>query len=315
MYIKEAAEKLGIEAHTIRYYESEGLLPFVERDQNGRRIFNEGDLSWLDLITCLRVTDISITELRKIVELTQDGESTIQERKDIILKHKAKLLEDQRKLDKAFKKIEQKLDYFDNLEQAYLQKQNVKNRTMKSELEKLHAGEPFCFLDPEVAARKENAIRLCQKFNEIDTANLEEQKKVIKDLFGSFKDNIYMQPPFNCDVGSNIHVGEDFLSNYNVTILDVGEVIIGDYCMIGPNTTISTVNHPMTAKGRREKLSIIKPVRIGNDVWIGANCVILPGVTIGNNVVIAAGAVVTADIPDNCVAGGVPAKLIKELES
>lgn len=124
-----------------------------------------------------------------------------------------------------------------------------------------------------------------------------------------------MQPPFNCDVGKNIHVGEDFLTNYNVTILDVDTVTIGDYCMIGPNTTISPVNHPMTAKGRREKLSITKPVTIGDDVWIGANCVILPGVTIGNNVIVTAGAVVSKDVPDHCVVGGVPAKVIKELES
>lgn len=185
---------------------------------------------------------------------------------------------------------------------------------MKTEMQKLLAGEPFCFLDPEVAAMKENATRLCKQFNEIDTSNLEEQKKLIKDLFGSCKNNVYMQPPFHCDVGKNIHVGEDFLTNYNVTILDVGEVIIGDYCMIGPNSTISTVNHPMTAQGRREKLSIVKPVRIGNDVWIGANCVILPGVNIGSNVIIAAGAVVTKDIPDNCVVGGVPAKFMKELD-
>ncbi|WP_058304417.1 sugar O-acetyltransferase [Gorillibacterium timonense] len=186
---------------------------------------------------------------------------------------------------------------------------------MKTEMEKYLAGEAFCFLDPEIAAMKENARRLCKKFNEIDTSDLEEQNKVIQELFGSYRNKVYMQPPFNCDVGKNIHVGEDFLTNYNVTILDVDQVRIGDFCMIGPNSIISTVNHPMTAKGRREKLSIIKPVTIGNDVWIGANCVILPGVTIGNNVIIAAGAVVTKDVPDHCVVGGVPAKFIKELES
>lgn len=122
-----------------------------------------------------------------------------------------------------------------------------------------------------------------------------------------------MQPPFNCDVGKNIHVGRDFLTNYNVKILDVDIVKIGDYYMIGPNTVISTVNHPLNPVGRRAHLSIIKPVTIGNDVWIGANCVILPGVTIGNNVIIAAGAVVTKDILDNVIVGGVPAKIIKEL--
>ena len=186
---------------------------------------------------------------------------------------------------------------------------------MKTEMEKYLAGEPFCFLDPEIAAMKETATRLCKEFNEIDTADLAAQKRVIKKLFGSCGQNVYMQPPFNCDVGKNIHVGEDFLSNYNVKILDVTTVTIGDYCLIGPNTVISTVNHPMTAEGRRKKLSITSPVTIGNDVWIGANCTILPGVTIGNNVVIAAGAVVSKDIGDNCVVGGVPAKVIKYLEA
>ncbi|MGG4491190.1 sugar O-acetyltransferase [Metabacillus idriensis] len=185
---------------------------------------------------------------------------------------------------------------------------------MKSEMEKYLAGEEFCFLDSEIAAMKEQATQLCKKFNDIDTSNLDEQKVVIKKLFGSTGENVYMQPPFNCDVGTNIHVGEDFLTNFNVKILDVTSVTIGDYCMIGPNSVISTVNHPMTAKGRREKLSITKPVVIGNDVWIGANCVINPGVTIGNNVIVGAGAVVTKDVPDNSVVAGVPAKVIKELK-
>lgn len=184
---------------------------------------------------------------------------------------------------------------------------------MKTELEKYLAGEEFCFLDPQIAAIKENATRLCKEFNELDTANLTAQNELIKKLFGKCGNNVYMQPPFNCDVGKNIYVGEDFLTNYNVKILDVAKVTIGDYCLIGPNTVISTVNHPQTAEGRRKKLSIAKPVTIGNDVWIGANCTILPGISIGNNVIVAAGAVVTKDIPDNCVVGGIPAKVIKSL--
>ena len=92
-------------------------------------------------------------------------------------------------------------------------------------------------------------------------------------------------------------------------------VHIGDYVMIGPNTLITTVNHPISPKGRRAHLGIGKPVVIGSDVWIGGNVTILPGVTIGSNVVIAAGAVVTKDVPDNCIVGGVPAKLIREIEN
>ena len=110
-------------------------------------------------------------------------------------------------------------------------------------------------------------------------------------------------------------MGDRFLANYNMTILDIAPVYIGNDCMIGPGTCIITVNHPLSPKGRRNHLGIAKPVTIGNDVWIGANCTILPGVTIGNNVVIAAGAVVTKDVPDNCVVGGVPAKVIKEIEN
>lgn len=183
------------------------------------------------------------------------------------------------------------------------------------EMEKLKAGLDYCFFDDEIWKMKEAALIKCQKFNSIEPTDLEAQEKAIKDLFGSTGRHVYVQPNFNCDCGKNIHVGEDFLTNYNVTILDVAPVHIGDYCMIGPNTMITTVNHPLSPKGRRNHIGQTKPVKIGNDVWIGGNVTILPGVTIGNNVVIAAGAVVTKDVPDNCVAGGVPAKVIKEIEN
>lgn len=178
-------------------------------------------------------------------------------------------------------------------------------------MQKYEAGLPFSFLDPEVATMKEHALRLCRAFNEVDTADLPGQIAIIRELFGACGERVYIQPPFNCDVGANISVGEDFLANYNVKILDVGEVRIGDYCMIGPNTVISTVNHPLSPRERRQKISILKSVVIGNDVWIGANCTILPGVTIGSNVVIAAGAVVTKDLPSNCIAAGVPARVTR----
>ncbi len=100
-----------------------------------------------------------------------------------------------------------------------------------------------------------------------------------------------------------------------MTILDIAPVNIGNYVMVGPNTLITTVNHRLSPMGRRKHLGIAKPVKIGSDVWIGGNVTILPGVTVGNNVVIAAGAVVTKDVPDNCVIGGVSAKIIKEIEN
>ncbi|WP_334328304.1 sugar O-acetyltransferase [Companilactobacillus sp. HBUAS59699] len=181
------------------------------------------------------------------------------------------------------------------------------------EIEKLDAGMEYYFLDDEVAARKARAAKLCQEFNAIPATEPDKQTAKIKEIVGSHGERISVQANFNCDNGSNIHVGEDFLSNYNLTILDIAPVNIGNNVMIGPNVDIYTVNHPMTAQGRREYKAIATPVNIGNDVWIGGKVSIMPGVNIGNNVVIAAGAVVTHDVPDNTLVGGVPAKKIKSL--
>ncbi len=184
-----------------------------------------------------------------------------------------------------------------------------------TELEKLQAHLPFDFTDPQVDSLKLHALEYCQRLNTLSMLETEARDKVIRELFGSVGENPVVLPVFNCDNGKNINVGDNFLANYNVTILDVDKVTMGDNVMIGPNTLISTVNHPLTPKGRRQHLSLIKPVRIGSDVWIGGNVTILPGVTIGSNVVIAAGAVVTKDVPDNTLVGGVPAKFIKHLEN
>ncbi|MGL9730996.1 sugar O-acetyltransferase [Enterococcus sp. DIV0756] len=181
------------------------------------------------------------------------------------------------------------------------------------EIEKMNAGLTYNFFDKEIVALKENALKKCRQFNQLSPTDNKQQAMLIKQLFGSTGNNVYVQPNFNCDVGSNIHVGEDFLTNYNVTILDIAQVTIGDYCMIGPNTLISTVGHPLAGENRRKKWAEASPITIGDDVWIGGNCTILPGVSIGNNVVIAAGAVVTKDIESNCIAGGVPAKIIRKI--
>lgn len=186
---------------------------------------------------------------------------------------------------------------------------------MLTELEKLKAGLEYCYDDKEVDALKQAAIVWNAEYNSINPLDTEAQRKCLKAHLGSMGENVWIAKTFNCDNGKNIYIGNNFTGNYNITMLDIREVYIGDNVMIGPNTLITTVNHPMTPMGRRKHLGIAKPVHIGNDVWIGGNVTILPGVKIGNNVVIAAGAVVTKDIPDNCLFGGVPAKFIKELES
>ena len=154
----------------------------------------------------------------------------------------------------------------------------------------------------------EEAIVQCKEYNAIDDTDYDAQYAKLKEMLGSVGSKVWIAKTFNCDNGKNIYIGNNFTGNYNLTILDIREVYIGDNVMIGPNTLISTVNHPLTPMGRRQHLGIAKPVKIGNDVWIGGNVTILPGVTIGNNVVVAAGAVVTKDISDNCQVGGIPAR-------
>lgn len=182
-----------------------------------------------------------------------------------------------------------------------------------TELDKLDAGLSHMFLDPQVVARKQRAVVLTRAFNDAEPTDVAAQDRLIRELFGSTGDFVSVQQPFHCDRGANIHVGDGLLTNYNVTILDIAPVRIGEHVMIGPNVLISTVGHPLSARGWRQWGAFAQPVTIGDDVWIGGNAVILPGVTIGSNVVVAAGAVVTADVPDGVVVGGVPARVLREL--
>ena len=182
-----------------------------------------------------------------------------------------------------------------------------------TELEKLWAGLEYNLWDNEIKAMKTGALVGCEKLNAISSLDSDAKEKTIRELFGAVGDHPAVYSGFHCDCGKNITVGDNFLANYNVTILDRGPVTIGNDVMIGPGVMITTTGHPLSPKGRRNHLGYMKPIRIGNDVWIGGNACILPGVTIGNNVIVAAGAVVNRDVPDNCVVAGVPAKVVKAL--
>lgn len=183
-----------------------------------------------------------------------------------------------------------------------------------TELEKCNTGLEYSYANPEMIARKTRAIVQCETFNAIDGTDYEAQYRHLKHMLGAVGERVWIAKTFNCDCGKNIFIGNDFTGNHNLTILDIREVYIGSHVMIGPNTLITTVGHPLSPNGRRQYHAFAQPVRIGNDVWIGGNVTILPGVTIGNNVVVAAGAVVTEDVPDNTLVGGVPARKIKEIE-
>lgn len=184
-----------------------------------------------------------------------------------------------------------------------------------TELEKLKCGELYRMDDPEIVRIHHRAATLCQQFNALPITEGEQRDRVLRQLFGSAGKNLSIKPGFYCDLGVNLHVGNDFLTNYNVTILDMAPVTIGNNVWLGPGVGIFAVAHPMNAAGREAKLGIAKPVTLGDNVWVGGNASILMGVTIGNNVVIGAGSVVTHDIPDNAVAVGSPARVIRYVDN
>ena len=166
--------------------------------------------------------------------------------------------------------------------------------------------------DADVAEEMRRCRKILQKLNFMDRSDFEGVQEVVKELLGS-SEGAVINPPFYCDYGSHIHVGKNFFANYNCTIIDVAKVIIGDYCQMAPNVAIYTAGHPVYPDTRNSGYEYGKEVRIGNNVWIGGNTVICPGVTVGNNCVIGAGSVVTRDIPDWTVAAGNPCRVIRSI--
>lgn len=151
------------------------------------------------------------------------------------------------------------------------------------------------------------------EYNQSRPEQEEERSHLIKTILGKSGKNTYIEPPFRCDYGYNIEVGDNFYANYNVMILDIAKVTIGDNVMLAPNVSIYTAGHPIHKDMRNTGYEYGIEITIGNDVWIGGNTVIVPGVKIGNGVVIGAGSVVTKDIPDNVIAAGNPCKVIREI--
>jgi maltose O-acetyltransferase len=185
---------------------------------------------------------------------------------------------------------------------------------MKTEKEKMLNGEMYNPADPELVKERESARKLTRLYNQ--TLEMEDSKRtdLLKQLFGSTGESIFIEPNFRCDYGSNIHVGDNFFANFDCVFLDVCEIRIGDNCFIAPGVHIYTATHPLNPKERASGVEYGIPVTIGDNVWIGGKSVINPGVKIGDNVVIASGAVVTKDVPNNVVVGGNPARVIKQIE-
>lgn len=179
-----------------------------------------------------------------------------------------------------------------------------------TEREKMLAGELYDAMDAELVRGRDRARDLCQVLNATREADRAVRRQVLAELFGRGGDSAWIQPPFHCDYGSNIRLGERVFFNFNCCVLDVCEVTVGDFTLFGPNVQIYTPMHPMDhALRRRQEYG--KPVSIGQDVWVGGGAILCPGVTVGSRSVIGAGSVVTRDVPDDVFAAGNPCRVIR----
>jgi len=185
---------------------------------------------------------------------------------------------------------------------------------MKTEKQKMLSGELYNALDAKLSNERLKARLLLKDLNDSREDEEEKRKRILKDLLPNAGEDLWIQPPFYCDYGTNITVGDKVFFNFNCVVLDVMLVKIGSRTMFGPNVQIYTATHPMNYKERATGLEFAKPITIGEDVWIGGSGVICPGVTIGDRTVIGAGSVVIKDIPSDVFAAGNPCKVIRALE-
>lgn len=183
---------------------------------------------------------------------------------------------------------------------------------MRTEKEKMVAGEFYDATDPELVRDRQWARDVCGRLNQVAASDTEQSRRLATELFGRGGETVWLQPPFYCDYGRNIFLGQRVFFNFNCVVLDVCPVQIGDFTQIGPAVQILTASHPMNAEKRRGK-EYGKPIEIGADVWIGGGAIICPGVRIGEKSVIGAGSVVTKNIPAGVFAAGNPCRIIREL--
>lgn len=186
-----------------------------------------------------------------------------------------------------------------------------------TEKEIMLSGGMYDCLDKELVRERDRAHLLAQRLNALPADDREGREKITRELVGAAGPNVYLERGFQCEYGDNIHVGANFYCNYNCLMIDCNTITIGDNTMIGPNVTVCTATHPVKAAERCnvEGREYALPIRIGDQVWIGAGAIINPGVTIGDRVVVASGSVVTKDVPDDCLVAGVPAVIKKTIDN
>ncbi|NLE88651.1 MAG: sugar O-acetyltransferase [Myxococcales bacterium] len=186
---------------------------------------------------------------------------------------------------------------------------------MPSEREKMVAGELYDPLDPQLVEERCRARLLCQALNGTREDDPEERARILAELLPHAGAGLWLQPPFYCDYGTNITLGEKVFFNFNCVVLDVAPVTIGSFVLFGPAVQLYTATHPLSAAERRKGLEGGKPIWIEDDVWVGGGAIVLPGVRIGRGAVIGAGSVVTKDVPAGVFAGGNPCRVLRELDA
>ncbi len=182
-----------------------------------------------------------------------------------------------------------------------------------NEKEKMISGKMYNAADETLTTERERCKCLCHKYNSLSPELIDERKKIIKQILGKTGENFLIEQNFWCDYGYNIEIGENFYVNHNCVMLDCAKITFGDNVFIAPNCGFYTAGHPLDAEIRNNGLEFAKPIKLGNNIWIGGGVTVLPGVTIGDNVVIGAGSVVTKSIPSNTVAVGNPCRVIKQI--
>lgn len=178
--------------------------------------------------------------------------------------------------------------------------------------ELMHTGEMYDPGDPEIFREQLKRLDRLQMFNSLPPSALEKRQKMLKGMFAEIGENCYIESPLHTNFGGgHVHFGRNIYANFNLTLVDDTHIYVGDNTMFGPNVTVATAGHPIHPELRRQGLQYNMPVRIGENCWLGAGVIVLPGVTIGDNVVIGAGSVVTKDLPDNVVAAGNPCRVLR----
>lgn len=178
---------------------------------------------------------------------------------------------------------------------------------------KMHNGEIYFSHEQVLVDEQTQCLEMLYDYNQTRPSEVEKRKEILSRFFAQMGEDCYIEPPLRANWGRHTYLGKQVYANFNLTLVDDTTIRIGDYVMIAPNVTIATASHPIEPELRKRVGQFNIPVTIGNNVWIGAGSVILPGVTIGDNTVIGAGSVVTKDIPANVVAVGNPCRVMREI--